>query len=291
MTDITISEPKLSSEILTHILIKLDLAEKPECNLVGLNRVYAAYCGHVPRDNIQKRIWLTGKQNTPVTGGDPIEFFENWLAHGTGGTCFPASGGLHTLLCALGFDAKRVTGCVIRDGIEYDANHSSVMARVDGADFLVDPQQASFTALPIIPGKTSSAGNGIHSTRTVPVPGGFELQSFPGSNRQEPLRIRFYLENCFVSHAFFLENYALSAVRELGRSPFNDTLIVSRRFPGSLVIVGRGNRIEVSADNTVTKVEINIDERNKILIKELGISEEITKAIPPDEVDGPALPT
>lgn len=291
MTDIASSEPKLTSEILMRILTKLDLAERPECSRVGLNRVYAAYCGHVPRDNIQKRIWLTGNQTTPVTGGDPVEFFENWLAHGTGGTCFATSGGLCALLRVLGFDAKRATGCVIREGIEYDRNHASVIARVDGADFLVDPQQASFAALPIIPGQPSSAGNGIHATRAVPVPGGFELQSFPGSNRQEPLRIRFYLENCVVDHAFFFEKYALSTVRELDRSPFNDTLIVSRRFPGSLVIVGRGNRIEVSADNTVTKAEISIDERNRILVEELGISEEITKAIPPDDVDGPPLPT
>ena len=147
MTDSTIPEPKLSSEILTRILTKLDLMERPERNLVGLNRVYAAYCGHVPRDNIQKRIWLTGKQTTPVTGGDPIEFFENWSAHGTGGTCFPTSGGLCALLCALGFDGKRVSGCVIRGGIEYDANHASVLVRLEGANYLVDPQQASFTAL------------------------------------------------------------------------------------------------------------------------------------------------
>ena len=291
MTDIAGSEPKLTSEILTRILIKLGLAERPECSRVGLNRVYAAYCGLVPRDNIHKRIWLTGKQSTPVTGGDPVEFFENWLAHGTGGTCFATSGGLCALLMALGFDAKRATGCVIREGVEFDRNHASVIARVDGADFLVDPQQASFTALPIIPGQPASAGNSIHATQSVPVPGGFELQSFPGSNRQEPLRIRFYLENCFVDHAFFLEKYALSTVRELDRSPFNDTLIVSRRFPGSLVIVGRGNRIEVSADNTVTKTEITIDERDRILVEELGISEEITKAIPPDDVGEPALPT
>ena len=283
MTDSTIPEPKLSSEILTRILTKLDLMERPECNLAGLNRVYAANCGHVPRDNIQKRIWLTGKQTTPVTGGDPGEFFENWLAHGTGGTCFPTSGGFCALLCALGFDANRVTGCVIRGGIEYDQNHASVLVRLEGVNYLVDPQQASFSALPIIPGQPSSTGNGIHDTRAVPVPGGFELQSFPGSNRQEPLRIRFYLENCFVDHAFFLEKYALSAVRELDRSPFNDALIISRRFPDSLVIVGRGNRIEVASDNSVTKVEITIDERNKILIEELGISEEITKAIPPDD--------
>jgi arylamine N-acetyltransferase len=290
MPDNAVREPELSSALLTRILAKLDLADRPECSIAGLNRVYAAFCGYVPRDNIQKRIWLTGDQTAPVTGGNPVEFFENWLAHGTGGTCFPSSGGLCTLLCALGFDAKRVSGCVIRDGIEYDANHASVLVRVEGADYLVDPQQASFRALPIVPGRHSSTGNGIHDTRAVPIPGGFELQSFPGSNRWDPLRVRFYTEKCVVDHAFYIEHYALSAVRELGRSPFNDALIVSRRFPGSIVILGRGNRIEVAADNSVTKAEITIDERNKILVEELGISEEIISTIPPDDVGGLAPP-
>jgi arylamine N-acetyltransferase len=290
MPDNAALEPALSPGLLTRVLAKLDLAEGLECTIAGLNRVYAAYCGHVPRDNIQKRIWLTGDQTTPVTGGDPVEFFENWLEHGTGGTCFPASGGLYTLLRALGFDAKRVSGCVIRDGVEYDANHASILVQVEGADYLVDPQQASFRALPIVSGRHSSTGYGIHDTRAVPIPGGFELQSFPGSNRRDPLRIRFYMEKCVVDHAFFIEKYALSAVRELDRSPFNDALIVSRRFPSSIVIVGRGNRIEVAADNSVNKAEITIDERNRILVEELEISKEIIGAIPPDDVRGLAPP-
>lgn len=286
MTDSAAPEPKLSSKILTRILTKLDLLERPARYLAGLNRIYSTYCGHVPNDNIQKRIWLTEKQTGPVTGGDPIEFFENWLAHGTGGTCFPASEGLYALLRALGFDAKRVSGSVIMEGIEREANHGSLLVRLEGGDYLVDPQHASFSALPIIPGQPSSTGDGIHDIRAIPVAGGFELQSFPGSNRQEPLRIRFDLENCLVDHDFFLAHYAMSALRERNRSPFNDALFICRRFPNSIVIVGRGNRMEVSSDNAVTKSEITIDERNRILVEELGISKEITKAIPPDDAGG-----
>ena len=202
MIDSANSEPKLSSKILTRILTKLDLMERPARDLAGLIRVYAAYCGHVPNDNIQKRIWLTGNQTGPVTGGDPIEFFENWLAHGTGGTCFPAAEGLYALLRALGFDANRVSGSVIMEGVERDANHGSVQVYLEGVDYLVDTQHASFTALPIISGQPSSTGDGIHDNRAIPVAGGFELQCFPGSNRQEPLRIQFDLEHWLVNHDF-----------------------------------------------------------------------------------------
>jgi arylamine N-acetyltransferase len=277
------TEPQLSSEMLARVLGKLNLREQPDPDLEGLNRVYAAYCGHVPNDNIQKRIWLVGDKAKPVTGGDPIEFFENWLAHGTGGTCFAASGGLCTLLQTLGFDARRVSGSVIRQGIEAHANHGSVLVCLTGTNYLVDPQHASFIALPIAPGQPSSTGDGIHDTRAVPIPGGFELQSFPGANRHEPLQIQFDVTNWLVDHAFFLAHYALSALRERNRSPFNEALFICRRFPRSIVIVGRGNKIVVSSDNTVTRTEITISERNSILVDELGISEEVAKAIPPDD--------
>lgn len=283
MTDRAAAKPKLSPELLTRILTKLDLAERPRRDLAGLNRINAAFCRHMPNDNIQKRIWLTGNQNSPVTGGDPIQFFEDWLAHGTGGTCFPAAGGLCTLLRALEFDANRVTGSVMRDDIEQDANHGSVKVRLDGVDYLVDPQHGSFSALPIVPGQPSSTGNGIHDVRAVPVAEGFELLNFPGSNRQEPVRIRFDPDSWLVDHEFFLRYYALSALRERNRSPFNDALFISKRFPDSIVIVGRGNKIVVSSDNTVTNSEITINERDRILVEELGISEAIARVIPPDD--------
>jgi|TARA_Y100000031_G_C8204749_1_gene378071 arylamine N-acetyltransferase len=286
MTDSAPTGPKLSPELLARILGKLELTERPARDLAGLNRLYAAYCGQVPNDNIQKRIWLTGKQTDAVTGGDPVEFFENWLTHGTGGTCFPAGGGLCALLRALGFNAKHFSGSVMMEGIEQGANHGSVLVALEGTDYLVDAQHASFTALPIIPGQPSSTGNGIHDIHSVPVAGGFELQCYPGSNRWDPLRIRFDPENGVVDHNFFLAHYALSALRERNRSPYNDALFICRRFPDAIVIIGHGNKIVVSSDNTVTKSAITIAERNRILIEELGISEEVTRAIPPDDEGG-----
>jgi arylamine N-acetyltransferase len=172
------------------------------------------------------------------------------------------------------------------EGVERDGNHGSVQVYMEGVDYLVDPQNASFTALPIVSGQPASTGDGIHDNRAVPVAGGFELQSFPGSNRRDPLRIQFDLDHWRVDHDFSLRHYALSALRERKRSPYNHALFISRSFPSSIIIVGRGNKIVVSSDNSVTKSEITIDERNRILIEELEISEAITQAIPPDEEGG-----
>ena len=122
----------ISAALLERVLVKLGLRSKPRTDLDGLNEIYAAYSGHIPNDNIQKRIWLVGDKSRPVTGGDPVEFFENWLTHGTGGTCFPAAGGLYAVLVALGFDARRILASVMMEGIERDGNHGRVLVRMDG---------------------------------------------------------------------------------------------------------------------------------------------------------------
>jgi len=258
MTATAVPDPEISPELVARILSKLGLASPPTRDLAGLNRLYGAYCGSVPNDNIQKRIWLVGDKSTPVTGGDPVQFFENWLIHGTGGTCFPANGGLCALLRAVGFEANRISGSMIMEGIEQGGNHGSVLVSLEETDYLVDSQIAFFTGLPLTPGHAASTGDGIHDVSAVPVAGGFNIKWFPGSNRQEPLTMRPNLELGPVDHAFFLKHYALSALRDRQRSPFNDALFISRHFPDAIIVVGRGNRTEISADNEVTMTQITM---------------------------------
>ena len=86
-----------------------------------------------------------------------------------------------------------------------------------------------------------------------------------------------------VDHSYFLAQYALSASRYRRRSPFNEALFIARHFAESILVVSRNNRTEVSSDNLVTKNEITADERARILIEELGISEYAVNTIPADE--------
>ena len=277
------SEPALAPHLLQRILVKLGIAERPPIDPGGLNRLYAAYCGQVPNDNIRKRIWLVGDGTTAVTGGDPIEFFEDWLEHGTGGTCFPTNGALCTLLRALGFDATRMSGSILLAGIEQTGNHGSVLVTIGGTDYLADAQLASFRVRPLVRGQAASAGSGIHAIRALPIADGFDVECFPGSNRQTPLIMRLDLARGPVDHCFFLEHYALSARRDRKRSPFNEALFAARRFPDSILIVGRGNRIDVTAGNAVAKTPIDDAERRRVLVEEMGYSAAIVDAIPPDE--------
>jgi len=273
----------ISAVLLDRVKTKLGLPSRPSLDLTGLNKIYAAYSGHVPNDNIQKRIWLASDKSRPVTGGEPNQFFENWLEHGTGGTCFPSNGALCALLCALGFDAWRILGAVMMEGIEQDRTHGTVLVRIDDTDYLVDAQLAAFSVLPLIVGQSASTGEGIHDILAVPRGDDFDIQWYPGSNRQTPMVTRLDIKRGPVDHDVFLAQYALSALRNRKRSPFNDALFIGRHFSDRILNVGRRTRTEICADNVAKMREITLGERAQILVDEFGVSAEIVKAIPPDE--------
>ena len=280
----TAPEPSLSPALVERVLAKLGLGDRPSLDLAGLNTLFSAYCGSISFDNIQKRIWFASDQRGPLTGGDPTEFFENWLAHGTGGTCWPINGGMYALVHALGFTARRITGSVIVEGYPPGANHGSVVVTLDRMDYLVDAWMGSFKALPLVRGRPTSTGGGLHEIKAVPTECGFEILSYTGWNRVKPLPFRPEPEHDPVDHAFFLARY--DRTKKVGF--FNDALLISRRTPDSILTIGRTNKIRVAADGSVTKTEVTEAERKAALVKELGISEEIVEALPPDVAGGVA---
>ena len=60
------------------------------------------------RDAVCARLGVTSA--APLPGTHAIDFFEQWLDHGTGGTCWSSSNALYMLLTALGFTARRIAG-------------------------------------------------------------------------------------------------------------------------------------------------------------------------------------
>ena len=283
MITATVIEPALSADLLERVLAKLGLTEQPGLDLTGLNSLYAAFSGNVSNDNIQKRIWFAGERTKPVTGGDHIEFFENWLFHGTGGTCFPVNNAMYTLVRSVGFDVRRIAGSIIMEGFEQDANHGSVLVTLKGVDYLVDAQIASFKVLPLVPGQTASTGEGIHDIKAVPVEDGFHVIWY-AHNREQPIPFHPAAEYDPVDHAFFLTRYDLSTSNS--RSPFNESLYICRRFSDSILTLGRNNKITVASDNTVTTTELTDEERLRVLVEEFGISEKTANALPPDVPGG-----
>src|SRR6266849_3725974 len=92
-----IAEPALAPGLVERVMTKLGLRRRPALDLAGLNALYAAFSAGIPFDNVQKRIWFASPQTTPIPSGDPNQFFNNWLQHGTGGTCWPLNGAMYAL--------------------------------------------------------------------------------------------------------------------------------------------------------------------------------------------------
>jgi len=279
-------EPALSLDLVERVLTRLGLHQRPTLDLDGLNFLYGAFSGHIPFDNVQKRIWFAGPQSAPLPGGDPNEFFNNFLKHGTGGTCWPINGALYALLRAVGFEACRIVGSVVVDGYPQGANHGSVVVTLDGTRYLVDAWMASFFVLPLVPGLRTSTGDGIHDIRAVPTGEGFEIISYPGFDRDHPLPFRPEPEYDPVDYNFFLTR--ADRTRTVGF--FNDALFICRHFPEYILTLGRKNRIRVTANGNLTKSEVGRAERRRSLIAEFGLSEEIVEALPPDVPGGVAPP-
>jgi len=279
-------EPALAPALVERVLTNLGLRQRPALDLVGLNTLYAAFSANIPFDNVHKRIWFASPQTTPLPGGDPNEFFNNWLQHGTGGTCWPLNGAMYALAHSLGFNARRIVGSVIVEGYPRGANHGSVLVTLDGISYLVDAWMAAFKILPLISGKPSSTGQGIHDISAVPIDTGFEIVSYPGFDREHPLPFRPEPEHDPVDHAFFLARY--DRTKTVGF--FNDAIFVCRHFPESILTMGRKSKFHLAADNTLTKTEPTEAERKKSLIEEFGLSEQILEKLPPNVPGGLAPP-
>ncbi len=166
-----VSDPVLSADLLERVFAKLGLAKRPSLDRIGLNALYAAFCGAVPADNVCKRIWFAGDRSRPFPGADPVEFFATWLEHGAGGTCWPINEAMFALVHDLGFAARRIAGMVIVGEHSRSGNHGSVIVTMDDTDHLIDAQIGSFKVLPLVRQTPTSTGNGIHDLEAIPLEG------------------------------------------------------------------------------------------------------------------------
>ena len=109
------SQPSaLSKDLLRRVTERLGIPQDHKTDLDGLRTVYRGWCSNIPFDNMRKMISLRSGDDSKLAGLDAEDFFENFLANGTGGTCWPSSNALYVLVRDLGFDARRAAGACPR---------------------------------------------------------------------------------------------------------------------------------------------------------------------------------
>lgn len=263
-------EPALQERVLD----KLGLEAAPECSLAGLTALYAAWCQRVPFDNIRKLIQLRREDAGPLPGTDPVDFFEAWLRHGTGGTCWAGHTALHALLSSLGFEAERGIGTMLV-APDIPPNHATVFVHLDGTRYLVDASILHGTPTPIDveDGGVSHGAWGIQVQRA---PTGHALI------RWRPIHMPEGIDCRIDASGISAERFVAMHEGTRGWSPFNFS-VYARINRGERVIgMGFGQWSEIDESGRATLRPLGDDERVSLLVERLGISEELAHAVPAD---------
>ncbi len=223
---------------------KLGFSQLPSTDLKGLEEFYRAWCLNASFDNIRKMIAMQKEAAGELPGTTAEDFLQAWLEHGVGGTCWPITNALYTLLKAAGFDAIRATGSMWDLGID---NHGTIIVRIDGKDWLTDAGLFTMRPVPLVPGEVFISKEPIFHAEIDPDGDGFFLWSVhPPLPHLLPCR----LLDRDVSHEVFAANYERSRGN---MSPFNAKLYARRAFPDHLRVLSGNRLFEVRAESREPK--------------------------------------
>jgi len=270
----TASTDVLAPALLEQVLEKLGLDRRPEATLEGLTAVYDAWCRRVPFDNVRKLIHLAAGATTPFPGGDAEEFFTSWLAHGTGGTCWSGNGGLHALVSSLGFSATRGIGTMLSSP-GTPPNHGTVTVLLEGERYMVDASILHGLPLRLDETEVTKTVHPAWGVRCEMREGHWHIRWRPFT---APDGFDCRIERLQASAVEFSQMY--EATRPWG--PFNYSISARLIRSDELVGAGLGRRVRIDASGSVEQGSMTLEERARLLIDQIGMSEEIVSQLPPD---------
>ena len=261
------------------VLARLGLDRPPSLDLAGLTSLYTAWCRRVPFDNLRKLVALATAKGGPLPGIDPDDFFRAFLAHGTGGTCWPSSEAWLALLRACGFEARRAAAAMLPVPIPEDSphrpNHGSTIVTLDGTDYVADTSMLSEQPLRL-GGTTATTDDpvvGIDADRTGDR---WTLRFMPW--RPEG-RLACELDPAPVGGDVPAQRYEYSRTS----SPFNADVHARRNFADKVVVVALDTAFRIDRPGGESAAEPfrgDRHRRDEVLIDEMGYSEEIVASLP-----------
>lgn len=269
-----IMQISLPPSLTEKILAKLGFSSAPPLDFSGLEDIYSKWCRKVPFDNVRKLIHVGANRTEPLPGNTAVEFFENWLLHGTGATCWAGNGALYTLLSTLGFDASRgVATMMVAPDIP--PNHGTVIVCIGGTKYLVDASILHGRPLKLdVNAETAIQHNAWG------VQAGFRdnqfLISWRPLNRPESMLCRLEYENATM------EDFILRHEETRAWSPFNYELNARLLKGESLIGVAAGHEVELDDRCAEHRRPLDCNQRMELLIDKLGMSEEIVRKLPKD---------
>ncbi len=264
---------KLDSSLVDRVVHRLGLPERPAPTLEGLHALYAAWCRHLPFDNVQKLIYLAGEGSGSLPGDDPDHFFRDWLEEGTGGTCWASNGALASLLINLGFAARRALATV-HASENPEINHGTVIVEVGGAEYCVDTAMLFSEPLRLDPEGETAIESPVYGVTASPdEKGGFIVVWSPFYHTAV---LDVSIERGGVSPEEFSRRYEMTRTS----SRFNNGLAYRILRGEGALGVWEGNRIEVAPDGTRSIEPLPPEESISFLSEEGGIALECAARLP-----------
>jgi arylamine N-acetyltransferase len=256
------------------ILGGLGLSRRPEPTPDALRTLYAAWCRRVPFDNVLKLIAMRADGKGPMPGGTAEGFFESWLKFGTGGTCWAGAGACHALLSSLGFRALRgIATMLVVPGLP--PNHGTVLVTFDDSRYLVDcsllhgePLRLEEEAETLV----EHPAWGVHCFRCDER---WHVTWKP-LHKVDGLDCR--LERFGANREEFTGFYGQTRAW----SPFNYELNVRINRGDCVVGAAFGHAVSLNGDGSVSRKPISQEERVRLLVDEIGMTEEIASRLPAD---------
>lgn len=264
----------LSSELGERVLTRLGFSRTPEPTPDGLRALYAAWCRQVPFDNVRKLIHVRSGNSGPLPGSTPPDFFESWLAHGTGGTCWSGAGAFHALLSSLGFDASRGIATMLV-APHLPPNHGTVLVTLEGRRFLADGSILHGEPLELAEESETRVDHPAWGVRCARREGFWHIAWRP-LHKVDGFECR--LDRWAASHA----DYETFYHHTRGWSPFNFEVTARRNRGESVVGVAFGHAVTLNSDGSVHRRPATSGERRRILVEDVGISEELVSQLPED---------
>ena len=265
---------KLPPKLRERVLAKLGFAGTPAPTFENLGAIYAAWCRGVPFDNVRKLIHVRAANPGPLPGRTAEDFLEAWLKHGTGGTCWSGAGAFHALLASLGFDAARGVGTMLV-GPELPPNHGSVLVTFGEARYLVDCSILHGEPLRLEEDAETRVEHPAWGVRCAKSDGRLHVSWRP-LQRLNGLECR--LERFGATHPEFQDLHDQTR----GWSPFNYEVTARINRGDRVVGLAFGKAVSLEVNGSSRETAVTHADRVRLLIEEIGLSEEIVDQLPED---------
>jgi arylamine N-acetyltransferase len=210
--------PALTQAVLNYLGVK---AARPDRRL--LNALLAAYTRKVPWETAFR---MVKRAHTPTTADCPrwpVEFWQDAIERGGGGTCFESNYAFFSLLRTLGYKGY----LTINDMENSTGDHAAIVVSLNGQKLLVDVGFPVYVPLPINPQRQTQRHSLFHLYKVKPIGKDYYLVK----RNRHPQTLCLFLVDKPVAEPVFRTR----TIQDYGeRGLFLDHLIVSKIVNGQI---------------------------------------------------------